>query len=201
MMHKLNIILIIFFCLVFGNIHAQSDYIFIPHSIDKQFSEDAYADSFYFVSQHGKIVIPIGKYTFSYSDTIHTIGFVLKGKEGIYAINNKGKELFKVYNFDNGPDILKDGMFRIMGKNNKVGFADSLGNVLIKPAFDFVEPFHNGYAIACNGGHLLSIDTLDNHHKWVGGKWGVISKEGKIIIPFIFKSISYQGDTITLHVF
>ena len=50
----------------------------------------------YGYSNKNKIVIPYDKYLFNYTDTIKTIGFVLKRKEGIMAIDVKGVELFRV---------------------------------------------------------------------------------------------------------
>ena len=52
----------------------------------------------------------------------------------------RSKELFYVFKYDNGPDYIQEGLFRIMNEDGLVGFADSLGNVVIKPQFKFAYP-------------------------------------------------------------
>ena len=39
------------------------------------------------------------------------------------------------------PTTYKKGLFRIMDEDGLVGFADSLGNVIIEPQFKFAYPF------------------------------------------------------------
>ena len=39
------------------------------------------------------------------------------------------------------PTTYKKGFFRIMDEDGLVGFADSLGNVIIEPQFKFAYPF------------------------------------------------------------
>ena len=63
-----------------------------------------------------------------------------------------GKELFEVYKIDNGPDYVSDGLFRIVGKNSKIGFADTCGVIVIPPVFSYATPFHNGEAKVSFGG-------------------------------------------------
>ena len=47
----------------------------------------------------------------------------------------RAKNFFYVFKYDNGPDYIQEGLFRIMNEDGLVGFADSLGNVVIKPQF------------------------------------------------------------------
>ena len=56
----------------------------------------------------------------------------------------------KVFMFDNGPDYVSDGMYRII-ENGKMGFANEKGKVVIPPKYDFVWPFEKGSAKFCNG--------------------------------------------------
>lgn len=140
----------------------------------------------YGYSDNHKMVVPYDKYLFNYTDTIKTIGFVLKRKEGIVAINAKGIELFKVFTFDNGPDYVSEGLFRIVGKYQKMGFANMKGQVIIKPAYDAAYPFVDGRALVCKG---CSILQNGEHSSWSGGKWGVINKKGNRIVPIIYDSI------------
>ncbi len=78
----------------------------------------------------GKTIVKNKKYTIAFTDTISSIGFVGTRKGEIVCINNAGKELFEVYKIDNGPDYVSDGLFRIVGKNSKIGFADTCGAIV-----------------------------------------------------------------------
>lgn len=94
----------------------------------------------------GKTIVKSKKYTIAFTDTITSIGFVGNRKGKIIGIDNHGKELFEVYKIDNGPDCVSDGLFRIIGKNGKVGFADTCGVIVIPPVFSYATPFLDGEA-------------------------------------------------------
>lgn len=68
-------------------------------------------------------------YPWVYTDTIVRIGFVVDHAGHIQCFNNKGKYLFDVFKYDNGPDAPKEGLFRIMNKNGLMGFADTIGTL------------------------------------------------------------------------
>ena len=89
----------------------------------------------------GKTIVKNKKYTIAFTDTISSIGFVGTRKGEIVCINNAGKELFEVYKIDNGPDYVSDGLFRIVGKNSKIGFADTCGAIVIPPVFCMLHLF------------------------------------------------------------
>lgn len=97
-----------------------------------------------YLNERGDTIVPYGKYRYCQTDTIKKIGFVYENKPKdarIICINDAGKELFYVFKYDNGPDYIQEGLFRIMNEDGLVGFADSLGNVVIKPQFKFAYPF------------------------------------------------------------
>lgn len=50
------------------------------------------------------------------------------------------KHSYSIYQFDNGDDYFCEGLQRIVNKDGKIGFADSLGNVAIEPRFAFAFP-------------------------------------------------------------
>jgi hypothetical protein len=96
-----------------------------------------------YLNERGDTIVPYGKYRYCQTDTIKKIGFVYENKPKdarIICINDAGKELFYVFKYDNGPDYIQEGLFRIMNEDGLVGFADSLGNVVIKPQFKFAYP-------------------------------------------------------------
>lgn len=124
-------------------------------------------------------IIPFGKYKYCNSDIIRHIGFVLD-KE-IVCIDNKGNELFDVFSFDNGVDPVKEGLFRIKDKAGKMGFADMLGNIIIKPQFAFAFPFEDGKAKVTYSGVKLFIDERKEHWKWDSDYWFYIDTKGEYI--------------------
>ena len=100
----------------------------------------------------GNMIVPFGKYTFNYSDTIKSIGFVLIPKKGIWAIDKQGDKLFQTYpSPNNGPDEVYEGLFRILGEDGTIGFADMDGRIIISPRFSAVSNFSDGKARFCQG--------------------------------------------------
>lgn len=69
-------------------------------------------------------------------------------EDGWVVINKKKKVLHKVFMYDNGPDYISEGMYRII-ENGKMGFANEKGKVVIAPKYDFVWPFEKGTAKFC----------------------------------------------------
>lgn len=141
-----------------------------------------------YVDTKGEVKIPYGKYYHCYTDTFRNFAIVSAPK-GLMAINKKEEKLFDVYIFDNGPDYVVDGAFRIVN-NNKMGFSDTHGNIIVLPIYDFVYPFNKGLAVVNLGGHSESVNPSDpncEYHTWVEGKWGIINKTGELI-----KDIKYD---------
>jgi len=129
-----------------------------------------------YLNTKGDTIIPIGKYYYCYTDTIKTMGMVIENKTGkILAIDQNGIELYEVYRFDNGPDELESGLFRIV-KNGKIGYADATGKIIIEPQFDCAYPFKGEFAKVAD-----SCETVaeGEHSFWGSEKWYQISKDGK----------------------
>ena len=83
-----------------------------------------------YINSKGDTIIPIGKYVYCYTEVFDKIAIVLpKGAKDFIAIDRNEKELFKVLVMDNGPDIVREGMFRIK-LNDKIGFANMEGNII-----------------------------------------------------------------------
>lgn len=137
-------------------------------------------DIFCFIDQKGDTVIPFGKYALSFSDTITTYGVVIStsGEKDVpVAINPKGETLFEVYWFDNGPDYLEDGLFRII-KNGKIGFADATGKIVIEPQFACAHPFSAGKAkVALD----CKLEQDGEYHVMKSDSWFFIDKSGQKI--------------------
>ena len=137
---------------------------------------DTINDTYGYKDQKGDTIIPLGKYTMCFTDTLRTYAFVLKAQSGFVAIDRNENFLYKVFPFDNGPDYASDGTFRIV-ENNKIGFADSAsGKIIIQPQFDCAFPFENGRAKVSTD---CKSESDDEHAAWLSDHWYYIDKTGK----------------------
>ena len=136
-----------------------------------------------YLNERGDTIVPYGKYRYCQTDTIKKIGFVYENKPKdarIICINDAGKELFYVFKYDNGPDYIQEGLFRIMNEDGLVGFADSLGNVIIEPQFKFAYPFKGGKTKATLKGERKVVPESDGEkHYWESETWFYIDKKNR----------------------
>jgi hypothetical protein len=99
-----------------------------------------------YINQSGDTIVPVGTYAYCWTDTIFTFGIVWdQHKESFIGIDRSGRRLYEIQQYDNGPDWLSDGLFRIL-RNGKVGYADAKGYIRIEPRFACADPFENGKA-------------------------------------------------------
>lgn len=130
-----------------------------------------------YVNASGDTVAPLGKYAFCLTDTVRTLGFVVKQGGGCAAIDPTGKELFDVFWYDNGPDPVSEGLFRIQ-KGGKIGYADEQGQIVIAPQFECAGPFEDGKARVAYSCTLIP----DGEHTIAeSASWIFIDKKGKKI--------------------
>lgn len=137
-----------------------------------------------YLSERGDTIVPYGKYRFCQTDTIRNIGFVYENKPNaeIVCIDVKGHKLFNVFKYDNGVDYAREGFFRITDDEGQMGFADTLGNVVIKPQFKFAFPFESGKAKVTFSGESKEVPCSDGEkHYWDSSVWLYIDRNGKII--------------------
>lgn len=113
---------------------------------------------------------------FQYAGDFNRSGFasVIEGGKPYY-IDQKGKHIFQMYFFDNGPDDFQEGLARFV-ENGKMGFFDERGTRVIPAVFDFVFPFSGGTAEACNG---CKKQAMGEHFTMEGGVWLILDKHGK----------------------
>ena len=137
-----------------------------------------------YLSERGDTIVPYGKYRFCQTDTIRNIGFVYENRQNarIVCIDNQGKELFYAFKYDNGADYVREGLFRITDDKGLIGFADTLGNIVIKPQFKFAFPFENGKAKVTFSGESKDVPGSNGEkHYWNSSDWYYIDKNGKIL--------------------
>ena len=138
---------------------------------------DPSKDEYAYVNAEGDTVIPFGKYPFCFTEKFDKLAIVATRDDGIIGIDRNENILFNVFVFDNGPDYLSNGLFRIV-KDGKIGYADRNGKVVIEPQFDGAYPFKNGIAEVGKGCQILKEGE---HSRWAGGEWYLINKKGNII--------------------
>ncbi len=98
-----------------------------------------------YVNAFGDTIIPYGRYNYCYTDTIRNFGIVLDSNGTCLAIDVEGNYLYDVKWFDNGPDHIVEGLFRVI-LNDQIGYADAQGNIVIAPQYTCAEPFNQGRA-------------------------------------------------------
>jgi hypothetical protein len=93
-------------------------------------------------------------------------------KDGVYEMINKKGEMIKRLE---GIDFLKftrEGKLAVR-ENNKWGFVNTKGEMVIKPQYDSCDSYNEGYAKVQSG-----------------DKWGIIDKNGNVIIKPMYKNIA-----------
>ncbi|MDX2277944.1 MAG: WG repeat-containing protein [Saprospiraceae bacterium] len=142
-----------------------------------------------YVDKDGIVKIEIGKYPICLTDTFINYAIVYTKELGYCLIDKSEHVLFKIYEYDNGPDYTVEGLYRIV-VHGKIGFANDDGNIVINPSFDFVKPFENGLAEFC-----VECKQVRQYEHFVmeGGKWGFIDKTGKVVVaPIFFKKSAFD---------
>lgn len=135
-----------------------------------------------YINDKGTIVVPFDKYLICLTDTIDCIGFVINKSKRCIVIDNNGKELFYAFLFDNGPDPLSCGLFRIESKNRRqLGYSNEFGKIVISARYDYASSFEDSLA------RVMFNDTIEGE---VVSKWGVINTKGISVIPIEFDSLS-----------
>jgi hypothetical protein len=129
-----------------------------------------------YLNSKGDTIIPIGKYYYCYTDTIRDFGMVIENGTGkILGIDQNNTELFEVFKSDNGPDYVSDGLFRII-KNEKIGYADENGIVVIKPKYKCASSFVLGKAQVTDS---CSVNLSSGKTMFLSNAWYDIDKNGE----------------------
>ena len=139
------------FILLFAFCNSYSQQLFKIISTETETEEASY----FIVDKNNKVIKELDKSNYIFSPVLNTYGYfaiTLKkgGGPGWAAIDINENVLFYVYNVANGepyPDRLIENKIRIIDQNNKIGFANQNGKIIIEPQFEMASSFHNGKAI------------------------------------------------------
>lgn len=150
------------------------------------FSQDSIftpGSSYGYKNLNGDTIIPIGKYQYCFTDTFKTFAIVADEKltnSEMAAIERNEKIVFDVYMFDNGPDWLEEGLFRIK-RNGKIGYADKNGIIIIEPQFECAGQFEDGTARVSLNCNLVKSENGTEHTSMESSSWFYIDKKGNRI--------------------
>jgi len=141
---------------------------------------DVVKDQYGYVNQKGDTIIPLGKYAICFTDTLKGYAIVSSSdfSSGLIAIDKKEQVLYQVFNFDNGPDYISEGLFRII-KDGKIGYANGeTGKIVIEPCYCGAMPFEDGVAKVAYSCQKL---IYGEHYSWVSNEWFYINKFGESV--------------------
>jgi hypothetical protein len=127
-----------------------------------------------YINTKGDTVIPVGKYLYCFTDTLREFAVVSCKNGKLIGIDRKERELFEVFWFDNGPDPLAEGLFRIV-KNGKIGFANEKGEIIITPQYTCAFPFENGKARVA---YACETIAEGEYSRWESNVWMYIDRKG-----------------------
>lgn len=128
----------------------------------------------------GRVAIP-PRYEIAREFSAAGIAAVVDEKGWAY-IDRSGRVLVRPLAVDNGPDYFREGLARFRN-DDRVGFFDRRGRVVIQASYTFARPFVEGRAAVCNG----CAEIMEGEHLAVrGGKWGFIDRRGRIVISLRF---------------
>lgn len=123
----------------------------------------------------GEMIIPMGKYVMCITDTFRIWAAVAIAHRGFVAIDRDERILYDIFNYDNGPDYIADGLFRIL-RDGTFGYADGgTGEIVIEPQYECAWPFENGVAkvsLHCTKKPVGEIVL------WDSDAWFLIDKHG-----------------------
>jgi len=171
---------------------------------------DTWRSIYSLVDEQGKVIrqLDTSMYYVSFNnDQFGYFGvFGKKGSPGWTAIDANENVLFKVYNTSFGepsPDELIENKIRIVDENEKIGFANNKGEIIIKPRFEIATSFHNGKAIIGETCKKIPWDEhakeSDCHHYSIECKThgyinekGIVIKQGDYSFEQIMKEIDWK---------
>ncbi|NDP22267.1 MAG: WG repeat-containing protein [Paludibacter sp.] len=158
-----------------GYINTKGDYKINPQFQDAQFFRDGIArvlsvdGKVGYISEDGKYIIPV-----KYKDgTPFQDGLAFVVSDGGYptCIDKSGETIFQLKQAKLA-FWFSEGLAMFQTSDDKFGFVDESGKVVVNPQFEYARPFNEGYAAVCQN-----------------KKWGFIDMLGKIVINSQFDGV------------
>ena len=83
------------------------------------------------------------------------------------------------FQYDNGDDYVSEGLYRIVDRKGRIGYADETGKTVIRPRFAFGYPFEGGKAKVTDSGERKEVAGSGSEHwYWESDDWYYIDKQG-----------------------
>jgi hypothetical protein len=143
-----------------------------------------------YINEKGDTVIALGKYPYCFTDTAKGFAIVVDKQNKLVGIDPRENVLFEVYMFDNGPDYVSEGLFRII-KDGKIGYANAQGEIVIPPQYTCAHPFEHGKAQVAT---VCQTIRDGEHWYWESEAWMYIDKKGnKIAVTTLHDKIHQEG--------
>ena len=87
---------------------------------------------------------------------------------------------YAAFQYDNGNDYVSEGLYRIVDRKGRIGYADESGRTVIKTRFAFGYPFEGGKAKVTDSGKRKEVvGSGGEHWYWESDGWYHIDKKGK----------------------
>src|SRR4030066_629798 len=181
----LTFVIIFFAFTVSGEINAEGHKCVLPAQDFKEVSNCVK------LSKKGQLFIA-SQYLRQLSFGENDLAVVYSKEEGWMYVNRKGRVIIsEVAAMDNGADDFHDGLVRFP-KDNKWGFADVTGKIVVPAIYDCAFNFENGLAKVRHGCDLKCVDEGCEYFYFSGGEWFYINTRGKIVKKDIFKEDSHE---------
>jgi len=105
-------------------------------------------------------------------------------------VDDNGLEMYQIYALGEDPDNFNEGLLRII-RQDKIGFINRKGQIVIFPKYCQATPFFKGKSIANINATKVDKSTTDtqNSISWEGGNWGVIDIKGNVVKSFDYTRV------------
>ena len=134
-----------------------------------------------------------------------------------YGLKTKGKKIllyaailllcgcgtarhYTAFQYDNGDDYPSEGLYRIVDRKGRIGYADREGKTVIRPRFAFGYPFEGGRAKVTDSSQRKEVPgSSGEYHYWESDGWYYIDRNGNRLPDYrLLRSIryAYTGDSI-----
>lgn len=86
---------------------------------------------------------------------------------------------YAAFQYDNGDDYVSEGLYRIVDRKGRIGYADETGKTVICPRFAFGYPFEGGKAKVTDKGVMKEVSGSGReYHYWESDEWYYIDRKG-----------------------
>jgi hypothetical protein len=111
----------------------------------------------------------------------HGLAAVRSETNGWMYVSRTGEVVIRgVPTMDNWADTFHGGLVRVV-RNNKYGFSNRKGQLVISAVYDGAMNFENGKAKVCHGCTTKCVEQECEYHVLSGGEWFLIDTKGTVV--------------------